>query len=85
MDYGSKLKVVRATLRQCLRVAAIPNAPGECQVTFHQHLVSGGWIPNFVSKSKISTSLRPVVFLHQHVSLSRERAPRASKASVKRS
>ncbi|GMI28709.1 hypothetical protein TeGR_g6547, partial [Tetraparma gracilis] len=66
VDYGSKLKVVRATLRQCLRVAAIPNAPGECQVTFHQHLVSGGWIPNFVSKSKISTSLRPVVFLHQH-------------------
>jgi hypothetical protein len=56
VDYGSKLRTVRATAMSVVRFEPVGDA--QCKVTLIQHIDAGGIVPERVTTSKISAGLR---------------------------
>jgi hypothetical protein len=56
VDYGSKLRTVRATTMAVVRFEPVSDA--QCKVTLIQHIDAGGIVPQRVTTSKISVALR---------------------------
>jgi hypothetical protein len=59
VDYGAKLKVVRAKSVGVLRFKPI-NEDTQCEVTLVQHLDAGGFLPERVAVAKIPQALSGV-------------------------
>jgi hypothetical protein len=59
VDYGSKMKTVRAFVRALARIT--PTSDSQCRFVLYRHLKSGGAIPAFVVNSKIPEALADAV------------------------
>jgi hypothetical protein len=58
VDYGAVIPVVRATTRGIIRFKDVGD--DQCEVTMHQYLDAGGWLPEKITVKKIPRALGAV-------------------------